>query len=127
MNKKMKDLVKILILTIISLSAFSACDKDDDKDTTYYYTIGIDQMSVSGSLSYLSVLNAAEQKYESSFNLTGAKKVCDAQAKMKFDAAMVIVKTAAATVTDCSGTITYILQNTEETIASEVITFQSTD
>lgn len=125
MNRKMKDLVKIMILTIMSLSAFSACD--DDKDTTYYYTIGIHQMSVSESLSYLSVLNAAEQKYESSFNLTGAKDVCDAQAKMKFDAAMVFVKAAAATVTDCSGTITYILRNTEETIASEVITFQSTD
>ncbi|MDR1810050.1 MAG: hypothetical protein LBR34_06585 [Prevotella sp.] len=119
----MKSIFKVMIALLATVSVFSACSSDDDETTTTYYTIGINSMSVSGSgFGYLTILNNAEQQYERTFSLKGNKKDCDAEAKVRFAAAMDIVEAAAKTVTDANGTVEYILQSNTETIDTKTIT-----
>lgn len=121
MNAKIAKFTQLLFFTL-ALVLGTACSSDEE-DEVYMYHIGIAGLNVSGSsFDYLSALQEAENAYEASFNLTGSKTVCDTEAKVKFTAAMILVKAAVEKVTDCSGSITYVLTSNGETIATEQIT-----
>lgn len=127
-NTYFQGMARTLLLAVIILLpaiAFTSCGSDDDDEQPRTYGIGITSMSVSG-ISYLSVLQKAEKEFDNSFTLTGSQETCDIQAKAKFAAAITVLRTAAATVTDCSGYIIYALSYNGDVIASEQIDFVKT-
>lgn len=114
----------LVVIILLPAITSTSCNSDDD-DQPRFYTIGISSTSISSSsTSYLSILQKAEEQYDSSFTLTGSQENCDIQAKAKFTAAMAILRAAAAQITDCSGHIIYSLTHNGEEITSEQINFE---
>lgn len=126
MKKKILSISSILLLAVCLTTMLSCSDNKKKEDQTHYYTIGISSMSVSGSSdSYLTALMEAEGKFDEHFTLTGSKMTCDAQAKVKFADAMVILQNSANTVTDCTGHVDYVLDDINgNVLASHSITFK---
>ncbi len=109
------------IFALVACFSFVSCE---EKVTVvnHYYSVGIKSMAVTGGTSYISVLATAQAKFDSHFVLDGNKADTDKQARATFDADMVIIQDAADTITDCTGTVTYSLNDIDREMATYTIT-----
>lgn len=120
MSKKIVSLFAILIS--IACLSLSSCVIKEEVD--HIYTIGAFEVDVEGS-GFASALGEAEASFEKNFVITGKKSECDAEAKTRFDTAMVGVKAAFDKATDCEGELTYELRDMDDvTLASRTFTFR---
>ncbi len=80
MGSKLEKFTKLLLCVGVLFIVCNACSSEDEK--TYTYTIGIGEVSISGSsFDYLTAIEEAKDDYEQTFTQTGIKEVCDIQAK----------------------------------------------